>query len=129
MVWQPQPVTLKSQKRGNMFKKTDGTIKQYYIVPCEYILSAHKRYYEISIGRRNDIIDEYWAYEVKVDCHKKKNRDNITKKICEICNYYNLQTRIWYYYGQHCIEMRISDDDFKDFTYKIHKLLEVTKDR
>ena len=112
-----------------MFRKKDGTLKQYYIIPCEYILSAYRRHYEISVGRRNDIIEEYWAYEVKVDCNKKKNRDNITKKICDICNYYNLQKNIWYSCDQNCIEIRMSDDDFKDFAYKIRKLLEVARHR
>ena len=46
---------------------------------------------------------------------EEKNRDNITKKICDICNYYNLQKNIWYSCDQNCIEIRMSDDDFKDF--------------
>lgn len=112
-----------------MFTKKDGTIKKRYIVPCEYILSAYKKHYEISIGRSDEIVKEYWAYEVKIDCDRKKDRDIVTKNICDICNYYNFQMHIWYSYGQNCIEIRMYDDDFKDFAYKIRKLLEVARHR
>lgn len=109
------------------FCEKDGKLKSDYINICEDILdSAEITHHVVTVGRHDDIIEEYDSYSFKVTFSSKSLRNDYEDKMKEITNYFGEMKHIWHSYND--IEFDFCGVDFETMRIELYKLLKLTEE-
>jgi len=104
------------------FCKKNGQIKQFYIPICEYITSVKIDNHVVTVGRHDDVVDEYKCYTTPRIELSTSNRRNYVAKIQEICSNFGITTKEWYSYSDLSVELH--GENVREMVDKLRELLE-----
>lgn len=79
------------------FCKNDGSIKKSYIEMCKYLVDGRIQHQTITVGRHDEIIDEYDCYITKAINLPARIQRQYIKNIHEICSNFDVMTKEWVY--------------------------------
>lgn len=79
------------------FCKKDGTIKKNYIGMCKYLITAKMQHHEITVGRHNEIVDEYDCYTTPTLYLCAEAQRRYIKNIHNICSNFDVNIHEWVY--------------------------------
>lgn len=109
------------------FCETDGKIKSDYINICEDIIdSTTITHHIVTIGRHDDIVEEYDSYSFTVHFSSKSLKNDYENKVKEIVNYFGKIKHTWYSYNS--IEFDFYGVDFQRMKNELINLLNLTKE-
>lgn len=91
--------------------KKDGTILKRYIEPSKIILKHQKKHVEISRGRSEKIVEDYWAENIDFEYIELKRKLSKTtlNNIFFILQLYDVDYVTWYSFGLSSIDLKSGD--------------------
>lgn len=109
------------------FCETNGKLKHDYINICEDIIdSATITHHIITVGRHDDVVEEYNSYSFTVNFISKSLKNDYENKVKEIANYFGEIKHMWHSYNS--IEFDFYGIDFQKMKHELIKLLNFTKE-
>lgn len=106
------------------FVKKDGTIKKNYIDVCKDILTAKMQHHIITVGRYNDVVEEYDSYTFTKDDLLQPKRRQYENKVKEIVNYFGEMNHTWH--SGCCTTFDLNGIDYGLMKIELENLLEAT---
>lgn len=107
------------------FLKKDGTVKKNYQKAINYILSAKMEHHTITVGRHDDVIDEYDCYTTINKIFYSREKEDMRKKVREICLEYVVMTKEWYSHMDMSINFHGNNDDVERMLNELSKYKQV----
>lgn len=108
------------------FVKNDGMIKKNYIDVCKDILASKIQHHVITVGRYNDIVEEYDSYSFIKDGLLQPKRRQYENKVKEIVNHFRKTNHTW---RSGCnITFNFNGVDYDLMKIKLENLLKITKE-
>lgn len=106
------------------FLTKTGKLRKNYLEVCQYILTSKMDHHIITVGRYDDVVDEYDCYTTG---HKKlyaKERRSFEEKILSICKEFNINPHFWYSYLDISVDFR---GEIKDVEFMLKELKKYIK--
>lgn len=103
------------------FLKKDGTVRKNYQKAIDYILSAKIEHHVITVGKYDDTIDEYDCYTTKNKTFYSRDKEDMRKKVKEICLEYGVTTKEWYGLMDMSINFHGDNDDVNHMLNELRK--------